>query len=108
MLNLPQELADYVTATCRGDLALMLSSGFDVTDEVRNSLLVSIETLEVKLGRPGEATTKVRKSTGARAFIHQYTTETPGHKYQLGSGKPAAYVVIHFKISHPKNVTGSA
>ena len=78
VVNLLQELADYVTTICKGDLSLLLSSGFDVTNESPGNLLVAIEILEVKLGPPGEATTKVRKATGARAFIHQYTTEPPG------------------------------
>jgi hypothetical protein len=77
VVNLLQELADYVTTICKGDLSLLLSSGFDVTNESPGNLLVAIEILEVKLGPPGEATTKVRKATGARAFIHQYTTEPP-------------------------------
>lgn len=76
--NLLQHLADHVTTTCMGDLSLMLSSGFDVINEIPGNLPVAIEILEVKLGPPGEATTKVRKATGARAFIHQYTTEAPG------------------------------
>ena len=79
VLALLQELADYVTETCKGNRTLMLSSGFDVTNEVGNSnnLPATIEKLEVKLGPPGEATTKVRNVTGARAYIHQYTSEPP-------------------------------
>lgn len=79
VLTLLQELEDYVTATCNGNRTLMLSSGFDVTDEVgkSNNLPATIEKLEVKLGPPGEATTKVRNVTGARAYIHQYTSEPP-------------------------------
>jgi hypothetical protein len=79
VLGLLQELEDYVTATCKGNRTLILSSGFDVTDEEGNSntLPAKIEKLEVKLGPPGEATTKVRNVTGARAYIHQYTSEPP-------------------------------
>jgi hypothetical protein len=77
VLDLLNELADYVTKTCKGDLTLLLSSGFDITSEAPGALPVSIEILEVKLGPPGEATTKVRRASGARAFIHQYTTEPP-------------------------------
>jgi hypothetical protein len=79
VLTLLEELADYVTATCKGNRTMMLSSGFDVTGEVGNSntLPATIEKLEVKLGSPGEATTKVRNVTGARAYIHQYTSEPP-------------------------------
>lgn len=89
VLDLLQNLVDYVTTTCRGDLTLLLSSGFDITSDPPASLPVSIEMLDVKLGPPGEATTKVRKATGARAFIHQYTTELPGidtHWFYEASG----------------------
>lgn len=50
--NLLQELADHVTAVCKDDLTLMLSSGFDVVNENRGNLPVSIESLDVKLARP--------------------------------------------------------
>lgn len=76
--ELLQELAEYVTATCKGNKALMLSSGFDVINQRRSNLKVTVEKLEVKLGLPGEATTRARNVTGARAFMHQYTTELPG------------------------------
>lgn len=77
VVDLLNELADYVTKTCKGDLALLLSSGFDVISETAGILPVAIEILEVKLGPPGEATTKVKRASGARAFVHQYTTEPP-------------------------------
>jgi hypothetical protein len=79
VLTLLEELADYVTATCKGNRTMMLSSGFDVTGETGNSntLPATIEKLEVKLGPPGEATIKVRNVTGARAYMHQYTSEPP-------------------------------
>ena len=75
--DLLTELADYVTKTCNGDLTLLLSSGFYIITDTPGVLPVAIEILEVKLGPPGEATTKVRRTSGARAFIHQYTTEQP-------------------------------
>lgn len=76
-LDLLTELADHVTKTCKGDLTLLLGSGFEIIRDGPGSLPVSIEILDVKLGPPGEATTKVRRVSGARAFIHQYTTELP-------------------------------
>ena len=36
-----------------------------------------IQQLEVELGPPGEATTQVKRLRGARAYMHQYTTEPP-------------------------------
>jgi hypothetical protein len=88
--NLLQELADYVTATSKGDKGKMLSSGFEVTEDTGNKgLLAKIEILEVELGPPGQATTRVRNAKGARAYIHQYTTEPPTPKtiwYSEGCG----------------------
>jgi hypothetical protein len=74
------ELADYVTATANGDRTLILSSGFNATNESNSdsNLPPSIEKLEVDLGPAGEATIRTRNVTGARAYIHQYTTESPG------------------------------
>jgi hypothetical protein len=77
VLALLTELAEYVTKICKGDLILLLSSGFEVITDGPGVLSVSIEILDVKLGAPGEATTKVRRTNGARAYVHQYTTEPP-------------------------------
>lgn len=70
-------LAEYVTLTCKGDRVKLLSSGFPISGA--NSALVDqvIAEFEVILGAPGEATTKVKKVRGARAYMHQYTTEPP-------------------------------
>ena len=78
VLALLEELADYVNVTCKGDRTLILSSGFDVTDEQSSRPATAIETLEVELGEPGEATLRVKKATGVVAYVHQYTTEPPG------------------------------
>jgi hypothetical protein len=78
ILALLEELEDYVIATCKGDRALILSSGFDVTDEQSSHSVTAIETLEVELSAPGEATVRVKKATGNVAFVYQYTTELPG------------------------------
>jgi hypothetical protein len=79
VLALLQEVADYVTATSKGDRTLILSSGFDVTSGIsRSNVAPSIEVLEVELGPSGEATTRIKKVTGAKAYVHQYTKEPPG------------------------------
>lgn len=80
ILALLQVLADYVTAISKGDRTLILSSGFDVSNETRSSskLPPSIEKLEVDLGPSGEATTRIKNVSGVKAYIHQYTTEPPG------------------------------
>jgi hypothetical protein len=78
-LDLLQQLADYVTTTAKGDKTLILESGFDVTSEERSiTPPPSIEKLEVELGLSGEATIRVKKPTGVKAYIHQYTMEPPG------------------------------
>jgi hypothetical protein len=78
VLNLLTELSWYVMATCKGDKALLLSSGFDVTGEVRSPSAPAIEKLEVDIGPPGEAITHVRNVTATIAYVHEYATEPPG------------------------------
>jgi hypothetical protein len=78
ILALLEELADYVIVTCKDDRALILSSGFDVTDEQTGSVKPSIETLEVVLGVPGEAILHAKNPKGAVAYVHEYATEPPG------------------------------
>jgi len=78
-LNLLQQLADYVTATTKGDRTMILESGFDVTSEDKGSSPPpSIGQLEVELGPPGEAIIRVKNVAGVKAYIHQYTMEQPG------------------------------
>jgi hypothetical protein len=77
-IALLEELAQFVIAASKGDRTLILSSGFDVTDEQNSSPATAIETLEVELGAPGEAIVRVKKATGAVAYVHQYATEPPG------------------------------
>jgi hypothetical protein len=77
-LELLEELAQYVTAICNDDRAMILSSGFYVTDEQTARPATSIETLEVELGATGEATTRAGNITGTIAFVHQYAIEPPG------------------------------
>jgi hypothetical protein len=77
--NLLQILADYVTVKCNGDRTLIISSGFDVSNESRSNKNVppSIGKLEVELGEAGVAITRVKDVTAVKAYIHQYTTEPP-------------------------------
>jgi hypothetical protein len=77
-IALLDELAAYVTATCKGDLALILSSGFDATDVTSAPPATAIEIVDVQLGAPGEAIVRVKKAAGAIAYVHQYATEAPG------------------------------
>jgi len=70
-------LSQYVTEKCKGDRGMLLSSGFLISGEKPNQEDPVIHQLEVELGPPGEATTKVKRLRAARAYMHQYTTEPP-------------------------------
>jgi len=70
-------LAAYVTDKCKGDRGMLLSSGFPISGDKSNRPDPVIQQLEVELGSPGEATTKVKRVRAARAYMHQYTTEPP-------------------------------
>lgn len=80
VLALLQELGEYVTVTAKNDRTLILSSGFDATNESNSdsNLSPSIEKLEVALGQSGEATTRSKNVKGAKAYVHQYATAPPG------------------------------
>lgn len=78
-LNLLQVLADFVTATTKGDKTLILQSGFDVNGENGSSNEPpSIESLEVEVGPSGVAITRAKNATGVKAYVHQYCKEQPG------------------------------
>jgi len=70
-------LAEYVTLTCKGDRLKLLSSGFPISGATSTQIDQVIGTLEVIIGAPGEASTKLKRLRGARAYMHQYTTEAP-------------------------------
>jgi hypothetical protein len=78
VLVLLEEVAAYVTATSQGDRALILSSGFDATDETTGSAKPFIGSLQVDIGIPGEAILHAINQKGAVAYVHQYATEAPG------------------------------
>jgi hypothetical protein len=89
-LELLQLLADYVTTAAKGDKTLILESGFDVTSEERGiTPPPSIEKLEVELGASGEVTIRAKKPTGVKAYLHQYTTESPGLN-TIWTGEPSS------------------
>jgi len=79
VLGLLEELVNYVTVISKGNRTLMLGSGFDVEESGNGGRLSSSNIkLEVELGQqPGEATTRVKNVRGARAYVHQYTSEPP-------------------------------
>lgn len=77
LVGLLAELADYVTLKCKGDRLMLLSSGFPISGASSTQVDQVIQELEVDLGAPGQATTTVKRLRGARAYLHQYTTELP-------------------------------
>jgi len=71
------ELDSYVTGVCNGDEAMLLSSGFDITGQTTVQPMAAIEKLVVDLGPSGQVTLRIKRVRGARAYLHQYTTEPP-------------------------------
>jgi hypothetical protein len=71
------ELDSYVTLICNGDEAMLLSSGFDISGQASEKAMPDIPKLFVELGPPGEVTVRVKAVRGARAYMHQYTSEPP-------------------------------
>lgn len=74
LLQLLTELAYYVTQICKGDKAMLLSSGFDINSDAGTAQKLPPK-LGVELGMPGQVTTKVTRVTKARAYVHQYTAD---------------------------------
>jgi hypothetical protein len=76
LVGLLLEVADYVTETCKGDRSMLLSSGFILNREKGESEELSpISKLDVETGAPEQAVTRIKKVKGARAYLHQYTTD---------------------------------
>ena len=72
------QLAYYVMQVSKGNKEMLLSSGFDLAKEKGESISMSaIANVVVETGQPGEASIQVKKVTGARSYMHQYTTEQP-------------------------------
>jgi hypothetical protein len=69
-----KELAYYVTQTAKGDKSLLLASGFDINADKSTSEKMAPK-LEVKLDIAGQVTTSIRKVSGAKAYVHQYTAD---------------------------------
>ena len=71
------KLATYVNSVADGDKTKLLSSGFPLARQKANvQKLATIDNLEVDITTPAQATTHVKKRvTGARSYIHQYTTD---------------------------------
>ena len=76
LIGLLSNLAEYVTTVANGDKTILLSSGFDITGVKTNPPgLQPIDALAVEVGPTGQAITSVKKVTGARAYVHEYTPD---------------------------------
>jgi hypothetical protein len=75
VIALLTDLSAYVTAICNGDPAKLVSSGFQLRKARGTKVLSSIKDLKVTIDRAGEAVTRVKRVEGAKAYIHQYTTD---------------------------------
>jgi len=76
LIGLLDELAEYVIATSKGDKTMLLNSGFEIIGLKSESQdLLPITGLTVMSEVPGQATTRVKRVTGAKSYIHQYTAD---------------------------------
>jgi hypothetical protein len=75
VIALLSELVEYVTLTCNGDPARLVSSGFELNKERGTKALLPIKELKVTIDRTGEAVIQVKKVAGAKAYIHQYAPD---------------------------------
>lgn len=75
VIALLSELVEYVTLTCNGDPAKLVSSGFELNKARGTKAMSPIKELKVTIDRTGEAVTVVKKVAGAKAYIHQYAPD---------------------------------
>lgn len=68
------DLATYVTQTCKGDRTLLLGSGFDIgAENVKRKK--SPPKILVDLDTPRQATARISRVAGTRAYVFQYTAD---------------------------------
>jgi hypothetical protein len=76
LIEVLDELNEWVTAKCNGDKTMLLQSGFDIAGLKRESQdLQPITELIVVSELPGTATTTVKRVYGAKSYVHQYTAD---------------------------------
>ena len=74
-LGLLALLAEYITGKANGDPVILASSGFELNKARGTRSMKTIEKLNVTIDKPGEAATEVKKVSGAKIYIHQYTED---------------------------------
>lgn len=72
--ELLMDLAHYVTQTAKGDKTILLESGFDLNAD-KGASPKEMPKLQVDLEMPGQVTISIKRMTGARAYVHQYTPD---------------------------------
>lgn len=104
MVTLLTEVASYVTLICNGDETLLLNSGFNITGQTKEQQsMQAIQKLIVELGPPGEVTIRVKRVRGARAYMHQYTSEPPtSETVWVNEGSTNAYITFRGLKSYTK------
>jgi hypothetical protein len=72
-----RDLASYVNFTAKGDRAMLLSSGFDISKNGdATPVITKPESISLVNGEnPGELTLSVGTVPGARAYTHEYTSD---------------------------------
>jgi hypothetical protein len=90
--ELVAELSINVAQVCKGDRSMLLSSGFNVTKD-RSATTKMPFMLTVDLGLSGEATTRIPRVGGTRAYVHQCTADpvTPASVWRSETSKSNRY-----------------
>lgn len=96
------ELAFYVSRISKGDKSMLISSGFDLAKERGISAPLSpIEKVVVQTIESGEASIIANRVVGARAYIHQYTTDPPNTNNTVWVSETTAHRKHTFKGLKP-------
>lgn len=66
----------YVTETCKGDKTMLLQSGFEIAGLKNESKdLQPIKEVTVVSALPGTVSISVKRVTGAKSYVYQYTAD---------------------------------
>jgi hypothetical protein len=67
-------MAEYVNSVANGNREILLSSGFKLARNREADDLKPIGELEVRTDAPEQAITRINRVSGAKAYVHEYTT----------------------------------
>jgi hypothetical protein len=106
VIALLSELVEYVTLTCNGDPARLVSSGFELNKERGTKAMSPIKELKVTIDHTGEAVTQVKKWQALkRTSISMQQTRSRATMYGLTRLPPIP--VIPLLVLNRKRSTGS-